>query len=149
MYERIRKRPPLNRLYAQKLTQEGIITREDLAVIQKDINQRLEEAFKAVQESVCVFPKSRFFENWEGLHGQYSHDPFETGIPQAQLISLARKLNTVPAEFNLNPKLDRLLKKRLEAVEKGSGIDWANAEALAFASLLSENIPVRLSVTSQ
>jgi len=145
MYERIRERPPLNSLYAQKLTEEGLITKEDLAVMQKDINQRLEETFKAVRESICVFPESKFFENWEGFHGNYSHDPFETGFPQAKLMSLARKLNTVPAEFNLNPKLDRLLQKRLETIKKGAGINWANAEALAFASLLSEKIPIRLS----
>jgi len=145
MYERIRKRPPLNSLYAQKLMEEGLIAKEDLALIQKDINQRLEEAFKAVRESSCIFPESNFFENWEGLHGNYSHDPFETGVPQKKLMALARKLNIVPAEFNLNPKLRRLLKKRLEAVENGSGIDWANAEALAFASLLPEGYSIRLS----
>ena len=37
------------------------------------------------------------------------------------------------------------MKKRKEAVEKGEGIDWANAEALAFATLLSEGVPIRLS----
>jgi 2-oxoglutarate dehydrogenase E1 component len=79
------------------------------------------------------------------MHGHYSHEPLETGVSKEKLISLARKLNTVPAEFSLNPKLDRLLKKRLDTVEKGSGIDWANAETLAFASLLSERFPVRLS----
>jgi 2-oxoglutarate dehydrogenase E1 component len=145
MYERIRERPPLNSVYAQKLTEEGLIRKENLSEIEKDINNRLEKAFKEVRESVCVFPDSRFYENWEGIHGHYSHEPLETGVSMEKLISLARKLNTVPAEFSLNPKLDRLLKKRLETVEKESGIDWANAEALAFASLLSERFFVRLS----
>lgn len=145
MYERIRERPPLNSVYAQKLTEEGLIRKEKLSEIEKDINRQLEKAFKEVRESVCVFPESRFYENWEGMHGHYSHEPLETGVSMEKLISLARKLNTVPAEFSMNPKLDRLLKKRLENVEKGSGIDWANAEALAFASLLSERFSVRLS----
>ena len=145
MYERIRERPPLNSVYAQKLTEEGLIRKEKLGEIEKDINRQLEKAFKEVRESVCVFPDSRFYENWEGIHGHYSHEPLETGVSMEKLISLARKLNTVPAEFSLNPKLDRLLKKRLKTVEKGAGIDWANAEALAFASLLSERFPVRLS----
>ena len=145
MYERIRERPPLNSVYAQKLTEEGLIRKEKLSEIEKDINRQLEKAFKEVRESVCVFPESRFYENWEGMHGHYSHEPLETGVSKEKLISLARKLNTVPAEFSMNPKLDRLLKKRLENVEKGSGIDWANAEALAFASLLSERFSVRLS----
>ena len=145
MYERIRGRPPLNSLYAQKLMEEGIIKKEDLSGIEEDINRRLIESFKAVRESICVFPESNFFENWEGFHGQYSHDPLETGVPQEKLMVIARQLNTVPAEFNLNPKLNRLLKKRMETIEKGAGIDWGNAEALTFASLLAERVPIRLS----
>jgi 2-oxoglutarate dehydrogenase E1 component len=145
MYERIRERLPLSTLYAQKLMEEGIIKKEDLAGIEEDINRRLEEALKAVQESICVFPESKFFKNWEGFHGQYSHDPLETGVPRKKLVAHAGKLNTVPTDFSLNSKLERLLKKRLENIEKGSGIDWANAEALAFASLLTEGVPIRLS----
>ena len=145
MYERIRERPPLNSLYAQKLMEEGIIKKEDLAGIEEDINRRLIESFKVVRESICVFPESIFFENWEGFHGQYFHDPLETGVSREKLVSLTRKMNTVPTDFSLNSKLERLLKKRLANVEKGSGIDWANAEALTFASLLAEGVPIRLS----
>jgi 2-oxoglutarate dehydrogenase E1 component len=125
--------------------EEGIIKKEDLAGIEEDINRRLIESFKAVRESICVFPESIFFENWEGFHGQYFHDPLETGVSREKLVSLTRKMNTVPTDFSLNSKLERLLKKRLANVEKGSGIDWANAEALTFASLLAEGVPIRLS----
>ncbi len=52
---------------------------------------------------------------------------------------------TLPAALNAHPKIARLLKRREESVLEGAGIDWANAEALAFASLLVENVPVRLS----
>ena len=58
---------------------------------------------------------------------------------------MARKLNSVPEDFSLFSKLQRLLKKRLDSVEQDNGIDWSNAEALAFASLLAEGIPIRLS----
>ena len=61
------------------------------------------------------------------------------------LLSLAQKLNTVPEDFALNPKLERLLQKRLKAAENGFGLDWSGAEALAFGSLLTEGFPVRLS----
>jgi 2-oxoglutarate dehydrogenase E1 component len=61
------------------------------------------------------------------------------------LKDLARRLNTVPEDFHPHRKLAALLERRLEAVEKGAGIDWANAEALAFASLVTAGAPVRLS----
>jgi 2-oxoglutarate dehydrogenase E1 component len=105
----------------------------------------LEDAFQEIHNSACPFPEARFYENWDGFHGRFTHDPFETGVSGKKLLTFVRKLNAVPSGFSLNPKLVRLLKKRLEAVEKGANIDWANAEALAFASLLTEGVPIRLS----
>jgi 2-oxoglutarate dehydrogenase E1 component len=66
-------------------------------------------------------------------------------VERDKLISLCRKINTVPQGFTVHPKLDAILKKRLVSVEGGNGIDWANAESLAFATLLVEGLPVRLS----
>ena len=145
MYERIRERRPLNEVYAQQLVEQGLTKPENLDVLAKNINNDLEEAFEAVRASVCVFPQSRFYENWKNFHGNYTHDPLETGVSSKKLTSLARKLNTVPSDFSLNTKLIRLLENRQKSVEKKENIDWANAEALAFGSLLTEGIPIRLS----
>jgi 2-oxoglutarate dehydrogenase E1 component len=105
----------------------------------------LDRAYANVHGSECPFPESRFYEEWEGISAAYTHDPVATGVAKDVLTLLAKKLNTVPADFAMNPKLQRLLKKRLESVEQGEGIDWANAEALAFASLLKEDFSIRLS----
>ncbi len=145
MYERIRGRLSIHKVYSQKLIEEGHAQKQDLDVIQEKINANLQKSFQAVKESVCVFPESRFYENWKNFHGRYSHDALKTGVSEEKLVSFAHKLNTVPDEFSLNPKLKRLLKKRLDCVEKGQNIDWSNAEALSFASLLDEGIPIRLS----
>ncbi|UCD89525.1 MAG: 2-oxoglutarate dehydrogenase E1 component, partial [Desulfobacterales bacterium] len=145
MYERIRERPSLSVIYSQQLLKDGVIRKKDLTTIEADINQRLESALETVRDSVCVFPDVRFFENWDDFNGNFSHEPFETGVPRKKLMSISRRLTTVPSDFSLNPKLDRVLKKRQDGVSNNSGIDWANAEALAFASLLVEGIPVRLS----
>ena len=145
MYDRIRERKAVHGIYADKLMQEGSIRAKDLTDIEEETNSRLEAAFQEIHNSACPFPESRFYENWEGFHGRFSHEPLETGVSEKKLLTFARKLNAVPSGFSLNPKLDRLLKKRLEAIEGGSGIDWANAEALAFASLLAEGVPIRLS----
>jgi len=145
MYERIRGRRPLNEVYAQQLLEQGLATPENLDALAENINQDLEEAFEAVRGSVCVFPQSRYYENWKNFHGNYAHDPLETGVSSKKLTSLARKLNTVPPDFSLNTKLIRLLGNRLKGVETKESIDWANAEALAFGSLLTEGHPIRLS----
>ena len=69
----------------------------------------------------------------------------ETAVEKERILELGQRLNSVPESFNLNKKLRRLLDKRLKSIEEGSGIDWATAEALAFASLVTDGSPVRLS----
>jgi 2-oxoglutarate dehydrogenase E1 component len=145
MYERIRERPPLYKIYGEQLLAEKIVSEDEIKDIDSGINERLEASFTTMKENQCVLPRVDYYENWDDIHGEYSHKALKTGVPAKQLRSLARKLNTVPKDFSLHPKLATLLQKRLEAVEKGEGIDWANGEALAFGSLVTEAIPVRLS----
>ena len=145
MYERIRQRPSLNRIYGDHLLKDGVIDKKRIEEIENSITKQLEEAYNDTHGSTCPFPEDRYYENWSGFHGKFSHDPFPTGVDKLKLMELARQLNSIPSDFTLFSKLERLLKKRLETIEKGLGIDWANAEALAFASLLTERIPVRLS----
>jgi 2-oxoglutarate dehydrogenase E1 component len=145
MYDRIRQRPSLHQLYADQLISDEIIGQEDLDKMAAEINHQLETAYDSVHGSECPFPESRFYEEWENVSAAYSRDPVPTGVEKKILVSLAEKLNAVPEHFNLNSKLQRLLKKRLESIEQEEGIDWANAEALAFASLLKESYCIRLS----
>lgn len=145
MYERIRSRSSLNTVYSRKLIEQGLTRKADVDVLEQNINRELEDALEAVRSSACVFPQTRFYENWKDFHGRYTHDPVKTGVSKKKLIALARSLNTFPSDFSASTKLVRLLKNRLDSVEKGKGIDWANAEALAFASLLVEGDPIRLS----
>jgi len=145
MYERIRERPPLYKIYGEQLVAENIVSENETRTIEAGINQDLETSFTTMREKQCVLPRVQFYEDWEGLQGDYSHKPALTSVPKKQLLALALRLNQVPKGFSLHPKLEGLLKKRLETIENGAGIDWANGEALAFASLLSEGHPVRLS----
>jgi len=145
MYERIRQRPALDQVYAEKIIDEKVVTPETVEVLVADRRGRLNADYDAIHGSVCVFPEHAFYENWRDYSGTYSPVTLETGLSRDRLVTLARSLNSFPDGFNRNPKLDKLLTRRLEAVETGEGIDWANAEALAFASLLAEGHPVRLS----
>ena len=61
------------------------------------------------------------------------------------LRELGLKMTDLPASLNVHPRLKRVIQQRRKAIEDGSGIDWATAEHLAFASLLVEGFPVRLS----
>ena len=145
MYEQIRQRPSLHRIYGDSLVEEKVVDKSRLEKIEQQVTDRLEAAYEEVHGSSCPFPISRFYDNLTPYSATYSHQPIETGVAPDKLTALARQLNTAPSDFSLFAKLERLLKKRLQSVESGAGIDWANAEALAFASLVTEGYPVRLS----
>ena len=145
MYEQIRQRPSLHRIYAESLLDAQIVQKEDVDKIEQITNARLNEAYDTIHGSECPFPEMVYYEEWQGVHGNYSHEPIDTTVKKETLLTLAKKLNTVPDNFALNPKLIRMLQKRMQAVENSEGIDWAGAEALAFASILTEGAPIRLS----
>ncbi len=145
MYQRIRQRRPLHRVYGDVLLDEGVVSRDQVAAMEQVITKELESAYEEIHGSTCLFPQPRFFPEWESIRGSFSHDPVKTAVDEKKLMHLATRLATLPEGFTVHPRLRGVLKKRIEAVEKGDGIDWAGAEALAFASLLTKGIGVRLS----
>ena len=85
----------------------------------------------------------------EHATGEYQLDrtpspEVKTAVPEERLRVLGEELLSVPDGFNVHPKLSKQLDHRREALAKGDGIVWAHAESLAFASLLTEGIPIRL-----
>jgi 2-oxoglutarate dehydrogenase E1 component len=145
MYDRIKERPSLRVLYGEKLIEEKVVDETHLDSLEKDIFDNLEKAYADVHGTDCLFPESPYFEEWDHIKATYTFEGVKTGLSKKRLIGTARKLNSVPDGFSLNSKLKRLLGKRLSAVESGKGIDWASAETLAFAALLMEGFPIRLS----
>ena len=145
MYDRIRERPSLHKLYADRLTEAQVVSGETVAQMEQAFTQQLEAAYDEVHGSACPFPETRFFDAWQSISDQYSDAPVDTALAEEKLADLARRLNSLPEGFTPHSKIKLLLRRRLEAVEKGIGIDWGNAEELALAGLLTEGYPVRLS----
>jgi len=141
MYDKIRKRPPLHEIYAEQLIESGISS-EKINASADAITKRLEDALEGEPKPQADVG---FQAKWVGVQREYTPDEPETKVLEETLKKLAIRLADLPGSLNAHPKIVRMLKKREEAVLSGEGIDWANAEALAFASLLVENTPVRLS----
>ena len=145
MYARIKERPPLYKLYFTTLKDSGIASQEDLDRFESGTNECMELAYKRVHDKLCAMPEEKFYDVWQGIGVKYSQEAVETGVGGEKLLELARKLNSFPEGFTVHPRLQRILDRRLRSVESGKDIDWANAEALAFASLVTEGAPIRLS----
>lgn len=140
MYAEITARPTVRAQWAQQLEQEGIIAPgegEQLVSVALDRMRSLREDPDA---HAVATPEQNGFRQPEAEPVEH-----ETGFPRSRLIAANEALHTFPDTFTLNPKLERQLQRRRGALERDGGIDWALAESLAFASIVMEGTPVRLS----
>jgi 2-oxoglutarate dehydrogenase E1 component len=148
MYRIIRSHPTTLEIYAKKLIVEGLVTEGEVDKMRGDWRHRLEAEFEAGQSYKSN--KADWLDGrWSGLKsGQDSIDDDRrgvTGVDVSKLKNLASRITAVPQGFNVHKTIQRFLDNRRHAVETGDGVDWATAEAFAFATLLDEGYPVRLS----
>jgi len=140
LVERIASHPPVRAQYAERLVAEGVVSAEDAGALLETVQLELRAAHEELESSLGRGVPGSGDETTPASTGA----AVVTAVPADRLLELNEQLLAVPAGFTVNPKLARQLERRREAMHEG-GIDWGQAEALAFASLLVEGIPVRLS----
>jgi 2-oxoglutarate dehydrogenase E1 component len=138
MAHRIAEHPSVRELFAERLSAEGVVSRADSDQLAAEEQSRL----RAAHETLKTALRSPQGDSGEGTP-RSAETHVVTAVPAERLRRLNAELIEVPEGFSVNPKLDKQLERRVEALDAG-GIDWGQAEALAFASLLVEGIPIRL-----
>jgi 2-oxoglutarate dehydrogenase E1 component len=139
MYAKVAHHAPVRALWAERLIQAGVTTREQVDGLLRVAHDRLvqeQERVRAAGHDYTHHPPRPEFPATLGTL-------VETAVPRERLLSFDRQLHTWPEGFSLNPKLARQLDKRGHVLPDGS-IDWAHAESLALASLIADGIPVRM-----
>jgi len=163
MYQKIRSHPTVRSLWVDRLVSEGVIDRAEADEMASAIYERLAEARHAVSDEKDAAEDDRDIgaptagatlgigmeverdrpRGYETLTEEADWRDVPTGIDRARAEELNAGIHAWPADFQPNPKLARQLERRRDSLE--NGIDWAHAEALAFAGLLIQDVPVRLS----
>jgi 2-oxoglutarate dehydrogenase E1 component len=138
MVERIQEHPSVREQYAAQLVDEEVVTEEEADALAKQAESRLRQAHEQLKATFGA-PTTTPSERTPPTNGS----DVITSVSADRLRQLNQELLTVPERFTVHPKLKRQLDRRLQAIEQGE-IDWGQAEALAFASLLVEGIPIRL-----
>lgn len=140
LYEVIRSHPTAREVYAGELVKDELLSKEEAEKYKEDSLQYLQE-------------------NYDRVSGDKSEDAEDVSIPEEvekhlpqvntsydidDLQQLNEELITWPEEFNVFPKLKKILERRKDALQEGGKVDWSHAETLAFASIISDGTPVRL-----
>src|SRR6476646_5388715 len=140
MAARIEQQPSVREQYAQELVDEEVVTQEEADALAAQVDIRLKEAHERLK---TTFGQGVPAVAYEGRIPASTGAEVVTAVPDERLRALNGELLSVPDGFTVNPKLAKQLEKRRSALDQG-GIDWGQAEELAFASLLVEGIPLRL-----
>ncbi len=138
MYELIKRHSTARELYASRLVAEGILSAEMAAERFETAYQQLAELQHGFKASLAQ-PKPA-----EPTPVKVRHEDPLTAVHPDTLVALNEQLLSYPDSFQVHPKLKRQLDRRRVAIGPDGGIDWGHAESLAFASLLGEGIPIRL-----
>jgi 2-oxoglutarate dehydrogenase E1 component len=144
MYAKIKGHPTVRDLYAQRLVGEGVATQAAVDGWIAEFDKFLDEEFesgKAYNANKADWLDGK----WSGLKLPSGDERHATGVAKQKLLDLGRKLTSVPEHVTVHKTVERVIAGRREAIETGAGVDWATAESLAFATLLDQGFPVRLS----
>ena len=139
LYKKIKDHPPLWQIYAQK---NGL----DAAPLVERLRAEFEDAQKKAQ-AIDKKPLLRTLPSyWDKFAGGPYKPSYEvtTGVSGAELAETSDALTSYPKNFAVHPKIKKLLEQRREMGHGQRPVDYGMAEALAFATLVKQGVPVRL-----
>jgi 2-oxoglutarate dehydrogenase E1 component len=136
MYKVVTTHPTAREIYAARLVRESVVTDDVVKAADAAVGARLQKIYSDMKHET---PPTLSKPEAPRPAGRES----ETAVRSERLVALNEQLLAWPSTFKLHPTLQRTVPRRRGAINSG-GIDWGHAEALAFASLLTEGVSVRL-----
>jgi 2-oxoglutarate dehydrogenase E1 component len=144
MYKRIAKLPTTRKLYADKLVKEGVITQQEAEEMIATFRKALDGGYHT-NKTILSNYKPPFEIDWSRYKGSKWNERDDTRLPLETLKKLADRITTVPENFKLHPRVQKIMEDRRAMARGELPLDWGMAEHLAFATLLQEGYSVRLS----
>src|ERR1700681_3782606 len=134
LYAKIDKHPSVAQLYKRELLESGAMTDDDAASLETEFDLRLEMALDNVKaiEKEKAGKQAKFRESTAVFQPQYRSSPVSTAISEKALKTIVDALTNVPGDFNIQPKIKRIvLDHRRKVFENGGPYEWHYAELLA------------------
>lgn len=144
MYQAIKNHLTTRTLYAKKLVEENLCHQDEIDQLVKDYQELLDKG-EHVQQSKLGIYQRKYSQNWDIYKGVPWDTQVDTWLSADEIKKLSDQLALLPEHFSLHRTVAKLVQQRQEMGKGQLPIDWGMAETLAYASLLTEGIPVRLS----
>ncbi|MCU7891135.1 MAG: 2-oxoglutarate dehydrogenase E1 component [Candidatus Thiodiazotropha sp. (ex Ustalcina ferruginea)] len=144
MYKKIRNHPTVRTLYADQLVQESVISPQGARDLVNNYRESLEGGIVEARPVTCAL-QHPYAVRWNGFKGVEWDHPCDTTVTAERFDLLAEQLLHVPDGIELHPRVEKVWTERRRMASGDQLIDWGFAENMAYATLLTEGIPVRLS----
>jgi 2-oxoglutarate dehydrogenase E1 component len=143
MYAQIKKQKTTRELYAQQLISEGVLTQEESKAQEKEYRKLLENG-EHVVKSLIHEPNSELFVDWKPYLGHEWSFDCETKLDLKLLQDLGNKICEVPEGFAVQRQVMKIIDDRKRMAHGAMELNWGMAESLAYASILAEGHPLRI-----
>ncbi|MDA0982346.1 MAG: 2-oxoglutarate dehydrogenase E1 component [Proteobacteria bacterium] len=144
MYKIINAHPGTRKLYADKLAAQAVIGADEADKMVATFRQALDGGYHTNKTILSNF-KPPFAVDWSKYKNTKWNESDDTTLPLADLQMLAERLTAIPANFKLQPRVEKIIADRRLMGQGKLPVDWGMAENLAYASLLKDGFSVRIS----
>ena len=143
MYSKIKQHPSVLTQYEDALIREGLISSDQTAAVRSDYRKSLESGL-SVAKNLAKKPNEELWFNWDEYIDNKWWDETDTSITKKSITKLGKQISKTPENFNLGPQAAKIFKDRDQMTESKIDINWGYGEMLAYASLLEQGYPIRL-----
>jgi 2-oxoglutarate dehydrogenase E1 component len=143
MYGVIRAKKSARALYADQLIAEGVLTQAEADTMGEDYRAALDQG-KHVVKSLVRQADTSLFVDWTPYLGHTYYPKWDTRVPLKRFQELSGRLEMFPEEFLVFKQVEKILEDRRRMAAGALAVDWGFAETMAYATLLADGIPVRL-----
>ncbi len=144
MYKKISAHPGTRKLYADRLVSQNVIKDDEGDAMVQAYRKAMDDGERAVEPVLSNY-KSKFAVDWSNFLNRKWTDSADTALPLTEIKRLAERITTLPPELKLHPLVEKVVSDRAKMGRGELSLDWGMGEHLAFASLVSNGYPVRLS----
>jgi 2-oxoglutarate dehydrogenase E1 component len=143
MYQIIRKKPTARQLYADKLAAESVLTAAEAAAMIDQYRAGLDEGKPQARAALGLIG-NKFTVDWSEYLGADWSEPIKTAVDMGRLRALGKAITSYPSDWVLHPRVLAVMQARERMMSGDLALDWGAAENLAYASLVHDGFPVRL-----
>ncbi len=142
MYQKIKKHPTPRKIYADKLIEENIVTANDVTEMVNLYRDALDGGDCVVEE---WRPMGKNAYTWDAYLNHNWDDGYNAQFDLKRLKELGTKVSTIPTEVVMQSRVEKIYNDRADMAKGEKLLDWGAAETLAYATLVDDGVPIRLS----